>query len=120
VKKVLIVDDSETIRHQVAAALEGAGFSVIGAADGMEGLEHMAKNQLCLIIVDVNMPRLNGLEMLEKIRADPTHASTPVLMLTTEAHHAMIDRARKMGARGWMIKPIKSDQLLNAVTKLTS
>jgi two-component system chemotaxis response regulator CheY len=119
-KKVLVVDDSETIRQQVASALERAGFSVVEAADGMDGLERADQNELCMVILDVNMPRLSGLEMLERLRENPKHKSLPVLMLTTEVQQSMIERAKKAGARGWMIKPVKMDQLVSAVTKLAS
>ena len=77
-------------------------------------------NDLCMVILDVNMPRLNGLEMLERLKSDPRHAKVPVLMLTTEVQQSMIERAKKAGARGWMIKPVKMDQLVSTVTKLTS
>lgn len=119
-KKVLVVDDSETIRQQVASALERAGFSVVEASDGMDGLERAEQNELCMVILDVNMPRLSGLEMLERLRENPKHKSLPVLMLTTEVQQSMIERAKKAGARGWMIKPVKMDQLVSAVTKLAS
>lgn len=119
-KVVLVVDDSETIRQQVASALERAGFSVVEAADGVDGLERANQNELCMVILDVNMPRLNGLDMLERLRENPKHQALPVLMLTTEVQQSMIERAKKAGARGWMIKPVKMDQLVSAVTKLAS
>jgi len=119
-KVVLVVDDSETIRQQVASALERAGFRVVEAADGVDGLERANQNELCMVILDVNMPRLNGLDMLERLRENPKHQSLPVLMLTTEVQQSMIERAKKAGARGWMIKPVKMDQLVSAVTKLAS
>jgi len=119
-KTVLVVDDSETIRQQVALALERAGFSVVEAADGVDGLARAAEHELCMVILDVNMPRLNGLDMLERLRASPKHQTVPVLMLTTEVQQSMIERAKKAGARGWMIKPVKMDQLVSAVTKLAS
>lgn len=119
-KTVLVVDDSETIRQQVALALERAGFRVVEAADGVDGLERAEQNEFCMVILDVNMPRLNGLEMLERLRQNPKHAKVPVLMLTTEVQQSMIERAKKAGARGWMIKPVKMDQLVSAVTKLAS
>jgi two-component system chemotaxis response regulator CheY len=119
-RKVLIVDDSETIRQQVASALERAGFGVVEATDGIDGLERASQNELCMVILDVNMPRLDGLEMLERLKSDPRHAKLPVLMLTTEVQQSMIERAKKAGARGWMIKPVKMDQLVSTVNKLTS
>lgn len=119
-KTVLVVDDSETIRNQVAGALVGAGFDVREAGDGQEGLEQLDENDVALVILDVNMPILNGLEMLVKIRANPKTQAIPVLMLTTEVHQSMIQRAREAGASGWMIKPVKVEHLLSAVNKLAA
>jgi two-component system chemotaxis response regulator CheY len=119
-KKVLIVDDSETIRHQVASALEAAGFIVLEAQDGLDGLERLEETELSLVILDINMPRMDGLELLERMRENPKHAKIPVLMLTTEAQQSIIERAKKAGAKGWMIKPVKMPQLVNAVARLAS
>ncbi len=120
-KKVLIVDDSETIRQQLSRGLGEAGFDVIEAADGVHGLEQVAAHaNLSLIVLDVNMPRLNGLDMLDRLKTDPKAASVPVLILTTEAQQALIDRAKKAGARGWVIKPVKMDLLVKAVSKLAN
>ena len=119
-KKVLIVDDSETIRQQVSGALEAAGFSVTEAADGVAALESLQADEFSMAIVDVNMPRLNGLDMLERMRTDPKHAKLPVLMLTTEVQQSMIERAKRAGAKGWMIKPVKMEHLVDTVTRLAS
>lgn len=118
-KTILVVDDSETIRQQVARALKDSGFAILEAADGMEGLEKASKNDVALVILDVNMPVLNGLEMLERLKKDDAKAHVPVLMLTTEVHQSMIQRARAAGASGWLIKPVKMDHLVAAVQKLT-
>jgi two-component system, chemotaxis family, chemotaxis protein CheY len=120
VKKILVVDDSETIRLTVSDTLQKAGFTVIQAIDGVDGLARLAENDVDLMILDVNMPRLSGLEMLEKVHAEPRWAHLPVVMLTTEAHFAMIDRAKKLGAKGWMIKPVKPENLVAAVKKIVS
>ncbi len=117
-KKVLVVDDSETIRQQVAGALEPAGFAVVEASDGVVGLERAQTNAVSMVILDVNMPRLGGLEVLERLKADPKTARVPVLMLTTEAQQSMIERAKKAGATGWLVKPVKMDQLVSVVRKL--
>jgi len=83
-KKILIVDDSATVRQQVRMALEGAGFDVEEAVDGMDGKERIAKNtQLAAVVCDVNMPRMNGIEMLESVKKDPKHGRLPIVMLTT-------------------------------------
>jgi two-component system chemotaxis response regulator CheY len=119
VKKVLIVDDSETIRLEVSRTLGQAGFSVLEARDGAEGLAVIDKHpDLSLVLLDVNMPVMNGLEMLERIHGSPNMASIPVLMMTTEAEDRLIERAKKAGAKGWFIKPVKADMLLMAVNKL--
>ncbi len=117
-KKVLIVDDSETIRQQVAGALAVAGFAVLEAADGVVGLERAFANEVAMVILDVNMPRMGGLEVLEKLKADARTSKVPVLMLTTEAQHSMIERAKKAGATGWLVKPVKTEQLSAVVRKL--
>lgn len=119
-KKILIVDDSETIRITVTTALEGAGFTVIQAIDGLDGLARLAEHEIALIILDVNMPRLGGLEMLEKVQADPNFAKIPVVMLTTEAHFTLIERAKRLGAKGWMIKPVKPENLIAAAKKIVA
>jgi two-component system, chemotaxis family, chemotaxis protein CheY len=120
VKKILIVDDSETIRQQIGRALGGAGFTVVEATDGIDGLDRVDSHRdLSLIILDVNMPRLNGLDMLDRLSSE-ARTNVPVLILTTEAQQALIDRARKAGAKGWIIKPVKLDLLVQAVTKLAS
>jgi two-component system chemotaxis response regulator CheY len=118
-KKVLVVDDSETIRLEVSRALGQAGFSVLEARDGAEGLAVAGSHpDLALIVLDVNMPVMNGLEMLERVRQSPDTASVPVLMMTTEAEDRLIERAKKAGAKGWFIKPVKPEMLLMAVNKL--
>ena len=119
-KKILVVDDSETIRITVSDTLNKAGFIVTQAIDGVDGLARLAQDTFDLVILDVNMPRLNGLEMLEKMRDDPKNAAIPVVMLTTEAHFALIDRAKKLGAKGWMIKPVKPENLVAAAKKITA
>jgi two-component system chemotaxis response regulator CheY len=120
VKKVLIVDDSETIRQAVARALGNAGFSVVEASDGIDALERIGESEFSLVILDVNMPRLGGLDLLERLRANVKTSTLPVMMLTTEAQRSMIERAKKAGARGWLIKPVKMEHLVIAVSKLAA
>ena len=117
-KKVLVVDDSETIRQHVGEALTRAGFQVVEASDGSAGLSRVAQHDFSMIILDVNMPLLNGLEMLERLKEDPKTAAIPVLMLTTEAQRSMIERARQYGAKAWLIKPVKVESLISTVQKV--
>jgi len=119
--KVLIVDDSSTVRQQVSLALTQAGFDVMEAVDGVAGAETIAANDdINMVICDVNMPRMNGLEMLEKVKGEAKNDKLPILMLTTEGQPALIQKAKKAGAMGWIVKPFKAELLVAAVKKLTA
>lgn len=119
--KILIVDDSITVRQQVLAALKPAGFELAEAGDGEDALTQLLGGlSVRLVICDVNMPKLNGLDMLERLRGEASIASTPVLMLTTEGQPEYIARAKSLGAKGWMVKPFKPELLVAAVKKLTA
>lgn len=120
-KKILIVDDSRTIRQQVRFTLEKSGFSVVEGVDGSNGIQVLGENpDISLIISDVNMPNMDGLQMLETIKGGGQNAALPVLMLTTEGNTELIDRAKKAGAKGWLVKPFQPENLVAAVTKLTA
>jgi two-component system chemotaxis response regulator CheY len=121
IKKVLIVDDSATVRQQVRAALGMAEFDVVEASDGAEGAETINRlTDLAAVICDVNMPRMNGLEMLETVKKDPKNTALPIVMLTTEGQHELVQRAKAAGAKGWIVKPFKPELLLAAIRKLTT
>jgi two-component system chemotaxis response regulator CheY len=118
---VLVVDDSPTVRQQVIQALSPGGYAVREAGDGLEAIAVLEDSpKIDLIITDINMPRLSGLEMLDRIKAEARHSAVPVLMLTSEGQPALIDRARKAGAKGWIVKPFKPELLLAATRKLLS
>jgi two-component system chemotaxis response regulator CheY len=120
-KKIIVIDDSQTIREQVATTLRKAGFEIVEAVDGVDGTEVIERTpDAALAICDVNMPKKNGLELLEGLRDSGRTNVLPVLMLTTEGQPQLIERARKAGAKGWLVKPFKADLLLAAVKKLTS
>ncbi len=120
-KKILIVDDSRTIRQQVSFTLSKGGFQVLEGEDGKDGLEKLKANtDVALVISDVNMPNMSGLEMLEAIKVEASINTIPVIMLTTEGAADLINRAKAAGAKGWLVKPFKPDQLIAAVTKLTA
>lgn len=119
-KKVLIIDDSSSVRRQVAGALTTAGFQVLEASDGIDGAEKIrTQNDLALVICDVNMPRMDGLAMLDSLSAEIARRQLPVVMLTTEGQPEAMARAKKSGAKGWIVKPFKEHLLLGAVQKLT-
>jgi two-component system chemotaxis response regulator CheY len=117
-KKVLVVEDSPHVRQQVAMALAASSITVIEAVDGVDGLEKAADPEVGLVICDVNMPNMNGLELLEKLKADPVLSLLPVMMLTSEGQPKMIERAKRAGAKGWMVKPFKADMLVAAVKRM--
>lgn len=118
-RKVMVVDDSRTMRLAITTALAGAGFEVIEAADGLEGLERIEQNpDSAVVLCDVNMPRMNGLDMLSSVKRDAKNAELPIVMLTTEGQPAFIARAKAAGAKGWIVKPFKPELLLAAVRKL--
>lgn len=120
-KKVLVVDDSATVRQQVRSALSGAGFDVLEAADGVEGLQTIVDCvDLAAVLCDVNMPRMGGLQMLELVKAKGRLPALPVVMLTTEGQPALVQQAKAVGAKGWMVKPFKPEQLVATLRKLTA
>jgi two-component system chemotaxis response regulator CheY len=117
--KILIVDDSRTIRQQVTLTLGQAGYQILEAEDGVQGLDLIgAQTDIALVICDINMPNMNGIEMLTAVKADARNAALPVLMLTTEARADLIQQAKRIGAKGWVVKPFKPDQLAAAVRKI--
>lgn len=113
--KILIVDDSATIRHQLRSCLMSAGYTVQEADNGATGLE-CAKNQdFDLMIVDVNMPVMNGLEMLKALREIEACKDTPAFVLTTESSREMVALGKQCGALAWIVKPFKPKVLLKGV-----
>jgi two-component system chemotaxis response regulator CheY len=119
-KLVLVVDDSSTVRTQVATALKQAGFLIVEAADGQEGLATVDSNRdIAMVVCDVNMPNMNGLEMVEKVKSKPENKALPILMLTTEGQPSMIKRAKEAGASGWIVKPFDANQLVQTAKHLT-
>lgn len=118
VAQVLVVDDSRMIRTLVAASLNSEGYEVIEAGDGIEALAMIEKHQVSLVVCDVNMPNMNGLDFLEILRAHPTQSAVSVLMLTTERQPELMKRARDLGAKGWIVKPFKPPFLIAAAKKV--
>lgn len=117
-KTIMIVDDSVSLRQVISIALKGAGYDVIEGEDGQDGLNKLSGAKVNLIISDVNMPNMDGLTMVKKIKDDPKHKFTPIIMLTTESGGDMKERGKAAGVKAWMVKPFKPDQMLDAVSKL--
>lgn len=120
-KLVLVVDDSAAVRQQVGMALGQAGFEVLEASDGKEGISAVANNaKIAMVISDVNMPNMNGLEMVAELKKNPSNSSLPIIMLTTEGQPTLIRQAKQAGAIGWIVKPFNAAQLVATVQKLTT
>ena len=112
-KKILTVDDSPSVRKMVEFSLKSKGYVMGGAGDGQEALELIAKETFDAIILDVNMPKMNGLEFLEKVKSDPVFSAIPVVMLTTEGQDEDRDKAMSLGATDYIVKPFKPSQLIS-------
>lgn len=119
-KTILIVDDSASLRQVVAIALKGAGYDVLEAGDGKEGLAKLDGTKINLIVSDVNMPNMDGLEMVQEIKKMAAYKFTPIIMLTTEAGADMKEKGKAAGVKAWVVKPFKPDQMLDAVSKLVA
>lgn len=117
-KKILLVDDSASVRQVAGIALRRAGYETIEAENGQVALGKLEGGKLNLIISDVNMPVMNGIEFLKAVKQHPTCKFTPVIMLTTEAGDDMKQQGRAAGAKAWIVKPFQPQTLLDAVSKL--
>jgi two-component system chemotaxis response regulator CheY len=119
--KILVVDDSSTVRDEVANFLKTNGLDVATAVDGKDGLSKVkADPGIKLVISDVNMPNMDGLTMVEKIRGELGNASVHVIMLTTESSPSMKERGKAAGIKGWIVKPFKGDAVLESFRKLAA
>lgn len=117
-KTVLTIDDSRTMREMLRRALEGEGFTVIQAEDGVHGLEVLSTCDPHVIVTDVNMPRMDGLEFIETVRQDDDRRAIPILVLTTESDPEKKARARAAGATGWIVKPFDPQKLCDAIRRV--
>jgi len=117
-KKVLVVDDSSAIRESVSYVLDQAGYGVVQAGDGLEGLEKLKEGGFDLIVTDVNMPNLDGIGLVRKVREQGQHKFLPIVVLTTESQQSKMQEGKEAGATGWIVKPFDSEKLLGVVKKL--
>jgi two-component system, chemotaxis family, chemotaxis protein CheY len=117
-KTILIVDDSVTIRRVMRIFLENqGGFVIYDAENGQEGLDIAGQEQVDLFIVDMTMPVMNGIEMIQKLRMIPQYATTPIFVLTTESGKAAAERGKAAGANAWIVKPCKPEVLLGGIAR---
>ena len=117
-KQILTVDDSASIRQMVSFTLTKGGYAVTEAVDGRDGLDRCGRQKFDLVITDLNMPNMDGTQMIAAIRTLPGYGFTPILMLTTESQAEKKDAGRKAGATGWIVKPFNAEQLIAVVQKL--
>ena len=109
--RILTIDDSKTMRDMLMLTLADAGFDVIQAVDGKEGVDLLERENVDVVITDINMPRMDGYEVVRQLRARPEHKTTPILVLTTESEAEKKNIAREAGATGWLVKPFDPERL---------
>jgi two-component system chemotaxis response regulator CheY len=114
----MTVDDSASIRQMVRFVLQGAGYGVIEASDGVDALSKLKGQEVHLFLSDINMPRMDGLELTRRLRAMPECKFVPIVLLTTESHPEKKQEGKAAGATGWIVKPFQPDQLLAVVKKV--
>ena len=117
-KRILTIDDSKTIRDMLMFTLADAGFEVLQAVDGQHGIDVLKNEQVDVVITDINMPRMDGYEVIRHMRSNSAHKTTPILVLTTESEIEKRDIARAAGATGWMVKPFDPDRLIATINKV--
>jgi len=117
-KTIMTIDDSASIRQVVSITLKKAGYEVIEANDGKDALNKLTGQKVHLMICDVNMPNMDGISFLKEVRQNPNYKFTPIIMLTTESQEAKKQEGKAAGARAWVVKPFKPEQMLAAIEKL--
>ena len=117
-KTILTADDSASMRQMVSFTLKGAGYEVVEAVDGKEGLSMISQTKVDMIITDLNMPNMDGIEMIRNVRAMPQYKFIPIILLTTESQDGKKKEGKAAGATGWITKPFKPEQLLAVVKKV--
>jgi len=117
-KTIVTVDDAATMRKLIVFTLKGAGYEVLEAADGVAGLQLLSSRAADLIITDINMPNMGGIELTRSVRQLPQHRTTPILVVTTESEAGVKAQAKTAGATGWIVKPFQPDQLVDIVKRV--
>jgi len=120
VKTIMTVDDSATVRQMAKIVLSGAGYQVVEAVDGVDALSKLTGQEMDLILTDLNMPNMNGLELTRRVRTLPQYKFVPVILLTTESQPEKKQEGKVAGATAWIVKPFQPDQLLSVVKKVLS
>ncbi len=116
-KKFLIVDDSASMRQLVSSTIKDAGYEVLDVENGMDALNKLKNGKFDMVITDLNMPDMDGVELIKKLRALQAYRFVPIIMLTTESQEAKKQEGKQAGASGWIVKPFSSEKLLGVVKK---
>ncbi|PLX80051.1 MAG: two-component system response regulator [Desulfuromonas sp.] len=116
-KTIMTVDDSATIRQMLSFTLKDAGYEVIEAVDGLDACDKLKQSAVNMVITDLNMPNMDGIELIREVRKDPSNRFVPIIMLTTESQEKKKQEGKAAGASGWIVKPFSPEQLL-AVVKM--
>ncbi len=117
-KTILAVDDSGSLRQMLAFSLKAAGYGVIEAVDGQDGLAKAKRQTVDLVLTDQNMPGMDGLSLIKALRGMSSYMKVPILMLTTESSSEMKALGKAAGASGWLVKPFDPARLTEVVKKL--
>lgn len=117
-KRILIVDDSVSVRSVLSTSLKGAGYDVVTAEDGVDALSKLDGSRFHLIISDVNMPNMDGITLVKEVKKIAAYKFTPICMLTTEAGAEKMQEGKAAGAKAWIVKPFQPPKLLAAVAKI--
>lgn len=117
-RRILTVDDSASVRQMVSFTLRNAGYEVVEAVDGKDGLSKVSSDKFDLIVTDLNMPNVDGIQLITAVRKLPGYSFVPILMLTTESQAEKKDAGRKAGATGWIVKPFSAEKLIEVAQKL--
>jgi two-component system chemotaxis response regulator CheY len=118
-KRILTIDDSKTMRDMLLLTLTDAGFEVLQGVDGEDGIAVLGDQKVDVIITDINMPKMDGYEVIRQLRQDPRHKTTPIIVLTTESDADKRNIARSAGATGWMVKPFDPEGLIAIINKVS-
>lgn len=117
-RRILAVDDSASVRQMVGFTLRKAGYEVTESVDGEGGLDKVGEEKFDLIITDLNMPNVDGIQLIPAVRKKAGCSFVPILMLTTESQAEKKAAGRKAGATGWIVKPFNAEQLISVFQKL--
>ncbi len=117
-KVILTVDDSASVRQMIRFTLEDAGYSVIEATDGRDAITKLESNPVNLVFTDLNMPFVDGIQLIKHIRSSSVNKFIPIIMITTESQNDKKMQGKQAGATGWIVKPFRPEQLVDVTKKI--